>query len=175
MIRDAIPADFSSILSLNLESEHLLAPMDRKLLSKLHGQAAYHRVACLGGEVVAFLLVFREHAEYESENFKWFAARHSSFLYIDRIAVRHAFRGKGLGGQLYRDLFQFAREAGITTLTCEYYLQPLNEASSRFHAGFGFQEAGEQWVLPVGTSAGSPPRKVSLQEVVLVGDESPAP
>lgn len=168
MIRDANAADFPAVLSLNLESEHLLAPMNLDLLEKLHGQAAYHRVACVEGEVAAFLLAFREHAAYESENFRWFAARHPSFLYIDRIAVRRAFHGKGLGSELYRDLFRFARETGIATLTCEYYLQPLNEASSRFHAGFGFHEVGEQWVMPVGTSAGAPPRKVSLQEVVLV-------
>lgn len=167
MIRDANAADFPAILSLNRESEHLLAPMDRELLEKLHGQAAYHRVACVEGEVAAFLLAFREHAAYESENFRWFAARHPSFLYIDRIAVRQTCQGKGLGRALYRDLFQFARKTGITTLTCEYYLQPLNEASSCFHAGFGFHEVGEQWVTPIGTAAGAPPRKVSLQAAVL--------
>jgi uncharacterized protein len=167
MIRDANPTDFPSILKLNLESEHLLAPMNRGLLEKLHAQAAYHRVACLDDEVVAFLLAFRENAESDSQNFRWFAARHPSFLYIDRIAVSSAHQGKGLGRTLYRDLFKFAQLIGVNTITCEYYLQPLNEASSRFHAGFGFQEVGEQWVTPIGTPEGSPPRKVSLQEVVI--------
>jgi uncharacterized protein len=167
MIRNANIADFPSILKLNLESEHLLAPMNRKLLEKLHAQAAYHRVACIDDAVVAFTLAFRENAESDSQNFRWFAARHPSFLYIDRIAVSGVYQGKGLGRDLYRDLFQFARVNGVDIVTCEYYLQPLNEASSRFHAGFGFKEVGEQWVMPIGTPEGSPPRKVSLQEVVI--------
>jgi predicted GNAT superfamily acetyltransferase len=167
MIRNANIADFPSILKLNLESEHLLAPMNRELLEKLHAQAAYHRVACINGEVVAFILAFREDAESDSQNFKWFAARHHSFLYIDRITVSRVCQRKGLGRDLYRDLFQFAQLSGVNTITCEYYLQPLNEASSRFHAEFGFKEVGEQWVMPIGTAEDSPPRKVSLQEVVI--------
>lgn len=168
MIRNADITDFPSILKLNLESEHLLAPMNRLLLGKLHMQAAYHRVVCIDGEVVAFILAFRENAESKSQNFRWFAARHPSFLYIDRIAVSHAFQRKGFGRDLYQNLFKFAQFTGVNTITCEYYLQPLNEASSRFHAGFGFKEVGEQWVMPIGASADSLPRKVSLQEVLII-------
>ncbi len=156
MIRNATPADFPAILQLNLELEHLLSPMDRKLLEHLHAQAAYHRVLCIDGQVVAFVLAFREGAEYDSLNYQWFSARYPSFLYIDRIAVSSAFQGRGLGRELYRDLFQFARETGVPRVTCEYYTEPLNEASSRFHAAFGFREVGTQWIAHYG-------KRVSLQ------------
>ena len=60
MIRDATPADFETILALNLESEHFLSPMSREVLEILHGEATYHRVVSNDGKVEAFLLAFRE-------------------------------------------------------------------------------------------------------------------
>ena len=60
------------------------------------------------------------------------------------VAATH--QGRGLGAQLYRDLFAFAREHAIDAVTCEFYVKPPNEASRRFHAGFGFREVGTQWV-----------------------------
>ena len=59
MIRDATPADFETILALNLESEHFLSPMSREVLEILHGEATYHRVVSNDGKVEAFLLAFR--------------------------------------------------------------------------------------------------------------------
>ena len=160
MIQNATTDDFTAIVQLNIESEHLLAPMNRELLGKLHTQAAYHRVACIDGEVAAFVIAIREGAEYESLNYEWFSARYPSFLYIDRIAVSKAHQGNGIGREMYRDLFQFARSTGVSSVTCEFYIEPMNESSSRFHAQFGFREVGVQWVAQ-GT------KKVSLQELLF--------
>ena len=145
-IREATSADHAAILRLNLESEHLLSPMDAQHLARLDQEAAYHRVIESDGEVIAFLLAFREHADYDSPNYRWFDARYERFLYIDRIAVSASQQGRQLGRALYTDLFAFAREHGIDTIACEFYLVPLNEASNAFHARLGFHEVGTQWL-----------------------------
>ena len=145
-IRDATSADHVAIVRLNLESEHLLSPLDAQRLAHLDQQAAYHRVIESDGEVIAFLLAFREDVPYDSPNYRWFAARYERFLYIDRIAVSASQQGRQLGRALYADLFAFARQHGIGTIACEFYVVPLNEASRAFHARHGFHEVGTQWV-----------------------------
>lgn len=147
MIRDAKIADFPAILALNLEMEQYLSPLDEELLSKLHGIAVYHRVLEMSpGEVVAFLLVLRQGADYASVNYRWFAERYREFLYIDRVVVAAAQQGKRLGQLLYDDLFAFAREQGMVAVTCEFDIEPANEASRRFHSRYGFREVGTQRV-----------------------------
>lgn len=106
----------------------------------------YHRVVECDGQVVAFLLALREGADYDSLNYRWFAAAYSRFLYIDRVVVSARYQGQGLGALLYDDLFAFARAAGIDKVTCEFDVEPPNEASRKFHAQCGFQEVGTQKV-----------------------------
>lgn len=161
----AAPADFGAILALNRESEHFLSPLDAQRLARLHGEAAYHRVLRSGGEVAAFLLAFREGASYDSPNYRWFAERYPRFLYIDRVVVARAHQGRGLGRRLYVDLLAHAAATGAARVTCEFDLEPPNEASARFHAGFGFREVGTQWV------AGGR-KQVSLQAVEVAGGEA---
>ena len=147
MIRDAIFQDFPAILALNLEMEQYLSPMDSALLSNLHGIAVYHRVLeTAPGVIAGFLLALREGTEYGSPNYRWFAEHYREFLYIDRVVVASGEQGKGLGAALYDDLFAFAREQGIAAVTCEFDIDPPNEASRRFHARYGFREVGTQWV-----------------------------
>ena len=145
-LRAARESDHARILELNLESEEMLSPMDAARLRQLAAQAAYHRVVGAGDDVVAFLLAFREGVAYDSPNYLWFSQRYPRFLYVDRVVVAGTHQGRGLGAQLYRDLFGFARDEGVDTVACEFYMQPPNEASRRFHAGFGFREVGTQWV-----------------------------
>ncbi|MGH8081662.1 MAG: GNAT family N-acetyltransferase [Lysobacter sp.] len=145
-IRNVTAADHPAILALNLESEALMSPLDAQRLAQLDLQSVYHRVACDEGRVVAFLLAFREGADYDSPNYLWFCERYSTFLYVDRIAVAASHRGQKVGGLLYDDLFAFARESGFAQIACEFYIVPFNEASSRFHARYGFGEVGTQWV-----------------------------
>jgi uncharacterized protein len=146
VIRDATVHDQAAILALNLASEHLLSPLDAPRLAHLDRESTYHRV----------VLALREAAEYDSPNYRWFAARFERFLYVDRIAVAAAWQGRQLGRALYENLFAYARASGVQELACEFYVVPLNEASLRFHAAFGFHEVGRQWV-----AGGS--KQVSLQ------------
>ena len=157
MIREATPSDYPAILAINLESEHFLAPLDLAHLTHLHAMSDRLRVVEVEGEVAAFLIVFREGAAYDSPNYRFFAARHSTFLYVDRIVVAVRRQGEGWGGALYGELFEQARRQGIPRVTCEVDAVPPNEASHRFHARFGFREVGRQWVA-------DGHKQVSLQE-----------
>ena len=145
-LHDVRADDHAAILALNLAEEAMLSPMDAARLLQLDAQAAYHRVLCDGDDVVAFLLAFRESADYDSPNYLWFAQRYPRFVYVDRVAVAASHQGRGLGRRLYADLFAFARQQGVDAIACEYYTVPPNEASRRFHAGFGFREVGSQWL-----------------------------
>ena len=94
-------------------------------------------------------------ADYDSPNYRWFAERYDTFLYVDRVVVAESQQGRGLGRLLYDDLFAFARVANVPCITCEFDIDPPNEASRRFHARYAFEEVGVQ-TLPKG-------KRVSLQ------------
>ena len=155
-IREARREDFAPVLALNAESVHFTSPLDTSRLRHLHAQAAYHRVAEVGGVVVAFLLALREGADYDSPNYLWFARNYPRFLYIDRIVVARAKHGRGIGAVLYDDVIAFAAANGIAQLTCEFDLDPPNPGSARFHQRYGFREVGRQRV-------GGGKKQVSLQ------------
>jgi len=160
LIRDASAADFERILQLNEESEHFLSPMTLARLEALHAGAAYHRVMDDDGKIAGFLLAFREGTRYDSSNYLWFTQHYDQFLYIDRVVVSKQYQGQGLGNQLYDDLFEFARASGVTRITCEFDIEPPNDASRRFHQRFGFSEVGTR-------SHGEITKQVSLQMVAV--------
>src|SRR5436190_3704074 len=101
MIRAAVESDRPALLALNAESEQFLSPLDPGRLRWLHQMAAYCRVVEMRGGAVAFLLALREGADYDSPNYRWFAARYPRFLYVDRVVVAIAEKGKRLGAALY--------------------------------------------------------------------------
>ena len=100
----------------------------------------------LHGQVQAFIIALVNGAPYENDNYIWFASRMTRFLYVDRVVVGSEFSGRGLGTRLYEDLFRFARVNGLTTVACEYNIEPPNVASRAFHDRFGFKKIGTQWV-----------------------------
>lgn len=124
--------------------------------------ADYFRVATDGDAITGFLIGFLPGRPYDSLNYRWFSDRYPSFLYVDRIVVSPAARGRGVGRKLYDDFAGFA--AGrAERLTCEVNVRPPNESSLRFHHGFGFTEVGRQE-----TEGGT--KEVSLMAMDLVGD-----
>jgi predicted GNAT superfamily acetyltransferase len=160
LVRDATHHDFAQILALNAESVHFLSPLTSERLAELHRESAYHRVVATDKSVSGFLLALREGCTYDSPNYQWFAARYEKFLYIDRIVICGVHQGQGIGQHLYSDLFAFARRTDAGMVTCEFDVDPPNEPSRRFHARFGFQEVGGQWVA-------SGMKRVSMQAVSL--------
>lgn len=143
-LRDASAADAPALLRLNAASVERLSPLDAPALERLLAQCALARVATAGGDVVGMVLALREGADYGSPNYRWFAAREAAFLYVDRVVVDAAHRGRGIARRLYADVFARARAAGVPRLACEYDLDPPNPASARFHAAQGFVEVGRQ-------------------------------
>lgn len=144
MLRDATAADFPAILALNEAFVAVLSPLDGARLARLHAQAAWHRVIENDGRIDAFLLAFREGADYDSPNYHWFAQRYPRFLYVDRIVVAGGTQARGAGSRLYRELYAQAVRDAVPLITCEFDVEPPNPASERFHARLGFREVGRQ-------------------------------
>ncbi len=102
--------------------------------------AATYSATCIGRQ--AFLTALDQDADYEGQNFAWFRDRFPRFIYIDRIVVADALRGKGVGRLLYDHLFGRARAAGYDLVGCEINFSPPNPGSDAFHTRLGFVEAG---------------------------------
>jgi predicted GNAT superfamily acetyltransferase len=143
-VRDAIRTDFEAIVRLNEASVAETSPLDLAALTRLASISAYFKASVNEDRVAGFLLGLREDAPYENENFRWFAARFSRFLYIDRVVVDGQRRGTGVGSALYADIERHARETGVNVLTCEVNVLPENRASLAFHDRRGFVEIGRQ-------------------------------
>jgi predicted GNAT superfamily acetyltransferase len=160
LIRDVTEADYPTLLRLNMESEHFLSPLSSPRLESLRAQAWYCRVAASDEAVQGFLLALSEGADYDSPNYQWFSRRYQKFVYIDRVVIDAAARGRHLAKRLYDDLFARARVQGFPRITCEFDTDPPNEVSRRFHERLGFREVGAQRV-------GDARKTVSLQELSL--------
>jgi uncharacterized protein len=139
-IRPATPADYEAVVSLNREAAPAMGEVDTGFFAALGPFAAPFLVA-EDASVVAFLMAFPPGVPYDSENYRWFSDRLEDFLYIDRIAVTSAWRGRGLGRLLYDAVMERSPTA---TLCCEVNLRPPNPGSLAFHRGLGFQVVGEQ-------------------------------
>jgi 4-hydroxy-tetrahydrodipicolinate synthase len=136
----AIPSDLEpALLALNNANATELSWLDPQRLAALLGQAFYARRI---GSVRAFLLAFDERADYDSPNYLWFRERYPRFVYVDRVAVAQAARGRGFARRLYADLMQQAAAAGHTVVVCEVNANPPNPASDALHAALGFAEVG---------------------------------
>jgi len=94
--------------------------------------------------VLGFVLAMHPGSPYESENYRWFERRGGDGLYVDRIVVDAALRGRGLGQVLYARVFAAAEHEGRAEVTCEVNVDPPNPGSLAFHARLGFAEVGRQ-------------------------------
>lgn len=95
--------------------------------------------------LAGFVLVLGPGAGYASPNYRFFADRHRSFRYVDRIAVAPGQHRRGLGRRLYAAVVDHARAAGAPVVCAEVNVDPPNPDSQRFHAALGFVEVGRQW------------------------------
>jgi len=142
-LREIAPEDADWLEAENNAAVPNVNALSGPALIDLAGQAAYRRIALDNGQPVGFLIAFAPGADYRSQNYVWFSGRYDDFLYIDRVVVADAARGRGIGGILYQDLFDFA--LGKTArITCEVNEKPPNPGSIRFHERLGFTIVGRQ-------------------------------
>jgi predicted GNAT superfamily acetyltransferase len=135
-----LPNDTNAvILALNNAHAQELSLLDAAKLSAMIGNA-FHAVRA--GDADAFMIAFDQDGDYDSPNFLWFRERYQRFVYVDRIVVDRAARGRGLARALYANLFEWARVAGHERVVCEVNAEPPNPASDAFHAAMGFAEVG---------------------------------
>lgn len=127
------------VLALNNDHAAELSWLEPERLSQLLDEAFYARRI---GALEAFIMTFDQDARYDSPNFLWFRERYPRFVYVDRVVVAAEARGRGHARRLYEDLFDHARRAGHTVVTCEVNADPPNPASDAFHRALGFGEVG---------------------------------
>tara|TARA_B100001250_G_scaffold152486_1_gene130939 strand:+ start:6256 stop:6762 length:507 start_codon:yes stop_codon:yes gene_type:complete len=95
------------------------------------------------GQIIAFVVCFKEGSLYKSKNYEFFCKQEESFVYIDRIAIKKNYRRKKLGNNLYKIIQGLASEEK-SPLCCEVNTFPINRPSIDFHHDFGFIEIGRQ-------------------------------
>jgi hypothetical protein len=132
-------ADEPAVLELNNAHAPEVGAIGAARLHELVANAFYARRM---GALDAFLIAFDETADYDSLNFLWFRQRYLRFVYVDRVVVRTRARELGLGRQLYRSLYEYARARGHDIIACEVNLDPPNVVSDAFHESEGFTEVG---------------------------------
>lgn len=145
-IRNAGADDAPAILALNDAAVQYTSAMDALRLKELQALTDLDWVITVDDIVAGFLLAMREGAGYANANYDFFTARYPVFLYVDRIVIAPDHAGLKLGTQVYEAVFAHARTRGVPVVTCEYNIEPPNEASRRFHDKFGFREIGAQWL-----------------------------
>jgi predicted GNAT superfamily acetyltransferase len=137
-----LPIDDASLaraLALNNRHAVELSHQTPEQFRQLIGLACYARWSL--GET-GFLIALDERAPYRNPNFAWFKERYPTFIYIDRVVVDPAHRGRGIARRLYEDLFDTARGGGRPRIVCEVNSAPPNPASDAFHARLGFVVVG---------------------------------
>lgn len=98
------------------------------------------------GALLGMVLTMDGRQDYDSLNYRWFQARYSEFLYVDRVIVADAAKGRGVGRLLYEDAIARAAAAGLPYVLAEVNVDPPNPASHAFHARLGFRPLAERLI-----------------------------
>jgi len=162
-LRPATPDDDPRILAWNEADVHFLAEMDLERLAYLQERAAAVEIIETDHGPSGFVITFTAGSDYDSPNYRWFAAREPEFHYVDRIVVDPASRGRGVAGKVYAVLA--ARHPHVPLLA-EVNYAPPNPASLAFHSRSGFVEVGRLGTQTNGVVLFRRPPQVSVQGLV---------
>jgi len=132
--------DEADVIALNAANVALLAPLGAPRLAWLRSLADRCDVVDVDGVVAGFVITFPPGTSYDSENYRWFGARHDDFYYLDRIVFDPTYRRRGLATLAYDALETVAARHGRMCL--EVNAVPPNEPSLAFHAARGYLEVG---------------------------------
>ena len=145
MIRPVDPTDLSRILEINQANVPEVGSVDAGRLEFIVAESPIALAAEASDDVVGFCLVLASDSTYDSVNYRWFTERYDNFMYLDRVAVDSAARGRGVGSALYAEVDRrMAEITGADHLALEVNVDPPNEVSLGFHAALGFVEVGQQ-------------------------------
>ncbi|WP_018997887.1 GNAT family N-acetyltransferase [Hirschia maritima] len=143
-IREAQLEDIDWIVDLNQANIPAVGSLTRDEYEALEKQC--HGVLVVEdetGERCGFIMLIAKGRDYSSPNYRWFEENFDSFLYVDRIAVSEAGRGKGVGLALYSEALDMAEAQGAEKLVAEVNVKPMNEVSMNFHKRLGFEEVAQ--------------------------------
>jgi uncharacterized protein len=143
-LRPAQADDLDAMAALNRAAVPAVSDVDDLALWRLVEQATPALVVTDEGHVVAFVIALGPGVDYDSPNYRFFAERHASFSYIDRVVVDPSYARRGIGARLYDAVAADAVQRGVPVVTAEVNVRPPNEASLAFHAAQGFVGVGEQ-------------------------------
>ena len=143
-LREVTISDLEKIRTINEEAIPAVNTVSLDEFKWFLKRSIYFKVSLNDDEqVCGFLIVLPTGLEYESLNYKWFSDKFSDFAYIDRIAVKDEFRGKGIGKSLYVDLEKSVMK-DIKRIACEFNIKPPNLISKKFHEGLAYKRVGTQ-------------------------------
>lgn len=140
IVRPLGPEDHEWVLALNARHVVETGPLDRAALEADLARAFHAAVA---EPEAGFVLAYGPDAGLASPNFRWFAERMDDFVYVDRVIVDAAARGRGVARALYKSVADAAREAGFHAVVAEVNIEPPNPGSLAFHERKGFAPVGE--------------------------------
>ncbi len=145
-IRPIVAHDLDRILAINVANVPSVGAVDADRLAYLVAESAIALAVDVDDELVGFCLVLGPGSSYDSVNYRWFAERYPTTMYLDRVAFDEATRGQGHGSALYADVDRIIRTdfGDCDALTLEVNVDPPNEPSLRFHRKLGFVEVGRQ-------------------------------
>jgi uncharacterized protein len=101
---------------------------------------------------LAMVVAFSPDDTYDNPNFFWFKNTYTRFLYVDRVVVSTAARGKGLARSLYAAVEGVAQQEKLERVVCEINIDPPNLASDALHQALGFAPVGQQVLVERGKS-----------------------
>ena len=140
-LRPIAEADVPAVLALNHRFVDLLSALDAERLLWLVGLSDHADVVEVDERVVGFVLTMAPGSEYDSENYRWHAARYDgAFYYLDRIVIAEEMRRQGLAAFVYDAMEGVAR--GFGRMTLEVNVDPPNLGSLAFHERRGYVEVG---------------------------------
>jgi len=142
-IRDVLADDVDWLLELNNASVPHVNRLTKSDLLTLIANAAYARLIEVDGVSSGALIAFWPGLDYESANYRWFCEHFDQFLYVDRVMLAEAAKGRGLGRAFYDDLERFVQSHGAPMIALEVNSKPPNPRSIAFHEGLGFRSVGE--------------------------------
>ncbi|TVR19673.1 MAG: GNAT family N-acetyltransferase [Nitriliruptor sp.] len=143
-LRPLRPTDHAHLVALNDADVPRVGPLGRAGLDDLLPHCDLALVAERDGELAGFVLAIAPGAAYGSPNYRFFEARGTDHLYVDRLLTAPRHRRAGVASALSDAVEDRARATGRVEVTCEVNVRPANPASLAFHTARGFVEVGRQ-------------------------------